>query len=64
MEEPTVILSLEDIAEVTEIMNNTFPDNEKPSQGFLEWCLMNAIRQYKKVDFFEYSRELDKSIPD
>ena len=48
-----VTLSHEDIADITNDMNNAFPSKEKPSQGYLEFLLCDAVRKRKGVDFFE-----------
>lgn len=53
----TVILTHEDIADITNHMNNDFSGHEKPSQGYLEYLLCAAVRKIKNVDFFEEQDE-------
>jgi hypothetical protein len=62
----TVTLSHEDIADITNDMNNAFPPEEKPSQAYLEFLLCQAVIKRKSVDFFEEQRaantELDNFV--
>jgi len=53
MEGLTVTLTYRDIIEITNTMNKSFPKQLRPSQGFLEWNLIDAIKIHKKVDFFK-----------
>lgn len=48
-----VVLNHMDIAEITELMNKEFSEDPKPSQGYLEYLLCKAIREYKGVSLFE-----------
>ena len=61
IEELKVTLTFIDIIEITNDMNNIFPEKQKPSQGFLEYCLCKAILNYKKVNFFEYQRLIQEN---
>lgn len=57
MSDLTVTLTHEDIADLTNNMNNAFPEHEKPSQGYLEYLLCAAIRDIKNIDFFKEQGE-------
>ena len=57
MDNLTVTLTHEDIADLTNNMNNAFPEHEKPSQGYLEYLLCAAIRETKNVNFFKEQNE-------
>lgn len=57
MDDLTVTLTHEDIADLTNHMNNAFPKHEKPSQGYLEYLLCVAIKEIKNVDFFKEQNE-------
>ena len=48
-----MILTAEDIVEITNRMNNEFQDKNKPSQGCLEYLMCKVIRDYKNIDFFK-----------
>lgn len=53
MPETTVTLSRNDIANITNDMNNKLLKEDKLSQGYLEWLMCNAIRKVKNVNLFE-----------
>ena len=55
-----VVLNHMDIAEITELMNKEFPEDSKPSQGYLEYLLCKAIREYKGVNLFEKNNQNNK----
>jgi hypothetical protein len=63
-EGPTVTLNYVDLIEITNTMNNTFPAGQRPSQGYLEWNLMDAIRKHTDTNFFVYLKELEDKKPD
>jgi hypothetical protein len=48
-----MILTAEDIVEITNRMNNEFQGKNKPSQGYLEYLMCKVIRNYKNIDFFK-----------
>jgi hypothetical protein len=58
MNKLTVTLTHEDIADLTNNMNDAFSEHEKPSQGHLEYLLFSSIRKVKNVDFFEEERKI------
>ncbi len=47
----TVTLTHEDIADITNDMNNGW-SGPKPSQGYLEYLLCRFIKNRKGIDFF------------
>ena len=52
----TVTLTHEDIADITDDMNNEI-SGPKPSQGYLEYLLCRFIKERKGVDFYKEQRE-------
>ena len=63
MEEFTVTLTHEDIADITNTMNNHFVSagHDAPSQGYLEYLMCLAIKKIKSVDFFaEQAKENER----
>lgn len=47
-----ITLNAEDISEIAELMNK---EDTQLSQGYIEYLLCKAIRDYKDLDFFEES---------
>ena len=48
-----IVLTAEDIVEITNKMNNEFQGKNKPTQGYLEYLMCKVIRDYKGIDFFK-----------
>ena len=55
-----IVLNHMDIAEIAELMNKEFSEDSKPSQGYLEYLLCKAIREYKGVSLFEKNSQNNK----